>query len=53
MGKVMIHKLAATKIKKAKTKDTAYKKADRKGLYLLVHPQGGKYWRYDYRFANS
>jgi hypothetical protein len=23
------------------------------GLYLYVHPQGGKYWRFDNRFADK
>jgi hypothetical protein len=53
IGKVMIHKLAATAVKQAKPKDKAYKMADGKGMYLLVHPQTGKYWRYDYRFTGK
>ncbi|MFO7543289.1 MAG: integrase arm-type DNA-binding domain-containing protein [Thiobacillus sp.] len=35
-------------IKKAKPTDKPYKKADEKGLYLLVNA-AGKYWRMDYR----
>jgi integrase len=53
IGKVMIHKLAATAVRQAKPKDKAYKMTDGKGLYLLVHPQSGKYWRYDYRFTGK
>lgn len=53
IDKVMIHKLAATAVKQAKPKDKAYKMTDGKGLYLLVHPQNGKYWRYDYRFTGK
>jgi integrase len=49
----MIHKLAATAVRQAKPKDKAYKMTDGKGLYLLVHPQNGKYWRYDYRFTGK
>ncbi len=30
--------------------DKPYKLADEKGLYLEVHPNGGKYWRFKYRF---
>jgi integrase len=28
------------------------KLADGGGLYLLIHPNGGKYWRMNYRFGN-
>ena len=28
----------------------AYKKADEGGLFLLVNPNGSKYWRLKYRF---
>jgi integrase len=34
----------------AKPKDKPYKLADGGGLYLLVNPDGAKYWRLDYRF---
>lgn len=34
--------------RKAKPQTKAYKIADGKGLYLLVNPNGGKLWRYDY-----
>lgn len=37
-------------IRKAKPKEKQYKLTDGEGLYLLVMPKGGKYWRYDYRF---
>jgi len=33
---------------KAKPADKAFKLADGHGLYLLVKPTGGKYWRMDY-----
>lgn len=36
----------------AKAKGRPYKLADGCGLYLLVNPDGGKYWRMDYRFAD-
>ncbi|WP_155238062.1 Arm DNA-binding domain-containing protein, partial [Kingella kingae] len=35
-------------IKKAKPHEKPYKLADGKGLYLLITPTGGKYWRLDY-----
>ena len=40
-------------IKSAKPKDRPYKLADEKGLYLLVNPNGGKWWRFKYRFAGK
>lgn len=44
-------KLTATQVKQAKPGDKAVKLADGGGMYLLVHPSGARYWRYDYRFA--
>lgn len=40
--------LSDTAVRTAKPKEAPYKKADDKGLYLLVKP-AGKYWRFDYR----
>ena len=40
--------LSDTAARTAKPKDSPYKLADEKGLYLLVKP-AGKYWRLDYR----
>jgi len=37
-------------IKNAKSIDKPYKMQDEKGMYLLVNPSGGKYFRYNYRF---
>jgi hypothetical protein len=37
-------------IKNAKPADKPRKLSDEKGLFLLVHPNGGKYWRVAYRF---
>lgn len=45
-------KLTVTEIKNAKPKEKPYKMSDGGGLYLLVK-QSGKYWRYDYRFADK
>ena len=42
--------LTDTAIKKAKSEAKAYKLADGGGMFLMVHPNGGKYWRLRYRF---
>ena len=46
-------KLSATGVKNALPAEKSYKLADGGGLYLLVTTAGGKYWRYDYRFAGA
>ena len=45
--------LTAIEVKQAEPKEKAYKLADGGGLYLLVKPVGGKYWRYKYRYAGK
>ena len=42
--------LTDPKIRQAKSKDKAYKIADKNGLYLEVRPNGARYWRHKYRF---
>ena len=42
--------LSDAKIRNAKPKSKPYKLADGDGMFLLVHPNGGKYWRLKYRF---
>jgi len=42
--------LTALKCKNAQPKDKPYKLADAGGLYLLVNPNGSKYWRFKYYF---
>lgn len=42
--------LSDTRIRSLKAKDKKYKESDEKGLYLLVLPNGGKYWKMAYRF---
>jgi len=39
--------------KAAKPREKAYKLADGGGLYLLVNPEGRKYWRLKYRFLGK
>ena len=36
-----------------KPKGKPYKKADDKGLYLLVNPDKSKWWRFKYRFEGK
>lgn len=40
-------------IRKAAPRAKPYKLADRGGLYLLINPNGSKWWRWDYRFAGK
>jgi len=45
--------LKDVQVKNAKPGDKARKMADGGGLFLLVHPNGSKYWRLKYRFAGK
>jgi integrase len=45
--------LSATAVSHAKGKEKSYKLADTAGLYLLVNPQGHRYWRFNYRFEGK
>lgn len=40
-------------VKNAKPKDKQYKLIDEKGLHLLVHPNGSKYWQVRYRYLGK
>ena len=42
--------LTDTKARNAKPKDKQFKLYDTDGLFLLVTPPGGKWWRFKYRF---
>lgn len=42
---------SATTVANAKGGAKPYKIADGRGLYLLVKPDGARYWRFKYRFA--
>ena len=46
-------KLTALQVKSAKPKEKQGKLTDGGGLYLLVMPNGSKYWRYDYRYLDK
>ncbi len=45
--------LTDTTVRTAKAKDKQYKLSDSSGLYLLVQPNGKKYWRLKYYFAGK
>ena len=41
--------LTDAKIRAAKPDEKSYKLADANNMFLLVHPNGSKYWRLRYR----
>ena len=45
--------ITVAQVKQAKSKAEPYKLTDSKSLYLLIHPNGSKYWRMDYRFEGK
>lgn len=45
--------LTELEVKKAKPTDKQQKLSDGRGMYLLVHPNGSKYWRMDYRIGGK
>lgn len=45
--------LTDTSARTAKPKEKPYKLSDERGLYLLVAPGGGKWWRLKYRFGGK
>lgn len=45
--------LTDTAVKNAKSQDKQYKLTDSLGMYLLIKPNGGKYWRFKYRVAGK
>ena len=45
--------LTDAKIKAAKTRQKPYKLSDSRGLYLLVHPSGGRWRRLKYRYVGK
>lgn len=45
--------LTDTAIRKAKPTDKPIKLFDERGLFLMVVPAGGKWWRFRYRFAGK
>lgn len=45
--------LNARQVETCKPKEKEYKLSDDRGLYLLVKPNGSRYWRMKYRFAGK
>ena len=45
--------LSDTEIRSKKATAKPYKVADEKGLFLLVHPNGSRYWRMKYRYLDK
>lgn len=45
--------LSDTAVRNAKPTARAYKLPDEKGLFLLIHPNGSKYWRHKYRYLGK
>ncbi|BBU68661.1 tyrosine-type recombinase/integrase [Fluviibacter phosphoraccumulans] len=45
--------LTDLKVKAAKAGDKPYKLTDERGLHLLIATNGGKYWRWSYRFIGK
>ena len=45
--------LTDTRVRNAKSTAKSYKLSDGGGMYLLVTPDGARYWRLDYRFAGK
>ena len=46
-------KLTDAAVRKSKPEPKPFKMADGGGLFLLVQPNGSKYWRLAYRFAGK
>lgn len=45
--------LSDAAIRRRRPKERPFKLSDMHGLYLLVRPNGARYWRMDYRFATK
>jgi integrase len=45
--------LTDTEIRKARSKEKAYRMSDSGGLFLLITPAGGKLWRWKYRHEHK
>jgi hypothetical protein len=45
--------LTDKEVRSAQPSEKAYRLYDARGLYLEVHPSGGKWWRLKYRFAGK
>ena len=45
--------LSDAKIRSLKPREKAYKVSDDRGLYLLVNPNGSRWWRFKYSFGGK
>jgi Arm domain-containing DNA-binding protein len=45
--------LTDRRVRNARPTTSAYKLGDGGGMYLLITPDGARYWRLDYRFAGK
>src|SRR3990167_7241946 len=45
--------LTNNEVKNAKPREKAYKLSDGNGFFLLIAPNGSKYWRFKYRFNDE
>jgi len=53
MPKVTYNALSDTSIKNSKPRQKQYKIFDGQGLFVLIHPNGSKYFRYRYKFEGK
>lgn len=45
--------LTDTTIRNTKSKEKSYRLSDGQGLYILINPNGAKWWRFDYSFEGK
>ncbi len=45
--------LTDTQIRKVKSREKSFKLADGKGLFLIIQPNGSRYWRFRYWFGDK
>ncbi|GDP09822.1 integrase [Escherichia coli] len=45
--------LTDTKLRSAKPQEKEYTLVDGDGMFLLIHPNGSKYWRFRFRFGGK
>lgn len=48
-----MNRLTEVQVRKAKPREESFKMADGGGMYLLVHHNGSKYWRINYRIGRQ
>ncbi len=53
MSRRLIDALSDVHVRSAKPRPLQYKLSDGRGLYLLVKPSGGKFWRLNFRYAGK